>query len=151
VNKIATSQTFEIIIMIVILVNSVILGTEHYDQPQWLTDVHNISNIIFTGVFTLEMGINIIGLGCKKYFGDAMFLFDGIIVIISWVELLLLNGASSGISVLRCFRIVRIFKLLRSWDDLRLIMKTISKAAPEAANLGLLTALFVFINALVGK
>jgi hypothetical protein len=30
-------------------------------------------------------------------------------------------------------------------------MKTISKAAPEAANLGLLTALFVFINALVGK
>jgi hypothetical protein len=97
------------------------------------------------------MLINLVGLGCKAYVSDAMYLFDGLIVIISWVELLLLNGASSGISVLRCFRIVRIFKLMRSWDDLRLIMKTISKAAPEAANLGVLTALFVFINALIGK
>ena len=97
------------------------------------------------------MAINIVGLGCKKYFTDAMYIFDFFIVILSLVELLLLSGESSGLSVLRCFRIVRIFKLMRSWDDLRLIMKTISKAAPEAANLGLLTAILVFINALVGK
>ena len=138
-------------IMVVIILNAIILGTEHYDQPDWLSNFHDITNVVFTIIFTIEMAINIVGLGCKKYFTDAMYIFDFFIVILSLVELLLLSGESSGLSVLRCFRIVRIFKLMRSWDDLRLIMKTISKAAPEAANLGLLTAIFVFINALVGK
>jgi hypothetical protein len=79
-----------------------------------------------------------------------MCIFDGCIVIISWLELLVL-AESSGFSVLRGFRLLRIFKLLKKWKALKRILHLIIKAIPLSANLGLLMVLYVFINALIGK
>jgi hypothetical protein len=79
-----------------------------------------------------------------------MCCFDGIIVIISWLELVAM-AESTGFSVLRGFRLLRIFKLMQHWHSLKRVMETIVNAIPQSANLGLLLLLYVFINALVGK
>ena len=42
-------------------------------------------------IFLVEMIIKIIGLGLKGYCSDTMNIFDGIIVIVSLIELLLLK------------------------------------------------------------
>lgn len=62
------------------------------------------------------MVLKLIGLGIKKYMQDGFNIFDGIIVIISMVELA--TDGKGGISVLRAFRLLRIFKIIRSWKDL---------------------------------
>ena len=53
--------------------------------------------------------------------------FDGVVVVISIIELLLsLFGVEGGgLAILRSLRLVRVFKLARSWTDLQTLLKTI--------------------------
>lgn len=44
------------------------MSSEFYDQPGWLTNLLQIANYIFTGMFTLEMFFKLFGYGIAKYF-----------------------------------------------------------------------------------
>ena len=48
-----------------------------------------ISNYVFTGLFTLEMVLKLFALGLFEYIADSFNLFDGIVVILSLVEIIL--------------------------------------------------------------
>jgi hypothetical protein len=76
-------------------------------------------NLTFTTIFTIEMGLKIIGYGVRDYIRDAMNIFDGSIVIISLVEILFLSGGSKAISAFRTVRIFRTFRVLRVTKLLR--------------------------------
>jgi hypothetical protein len=54
---------------------------------------------------------------CCRYAFDTMNVFDAFIVIMSWVEYII--GSEGGLSVLRAFRIMRIFKLIRFMPGLQ--------------------------------
>ena len=107
-----------------ILANSVVLATEHYDQADWLTQAQKGANLTFTIIFTLEMIMNIIGLGPKVYLSDGFNIFDAVIVIVSLVDLGIIATSDSDeesagfITVLRGFRLIRIFRLVKSWTAL---------------------------------
>ena len=75
------------VLTLFIILNSIVLATEFYNQPQWLTDFQNIANIVFTIIFAIEMIIALIGLGLKGYISDGFNIFDGVIVIFSLLEL----------------------------------------------------------------
>ena len=47
------------------------------------------SNYIFTGLFTLEMVLKLFALGFFEYVADSFNIFDGAVVILSIVEILL--------------------------------------------------------------
>jgi len=115
--------------MVVIILNSITLGIEYYDQPEAFTTFLKVTNIVFTVIFTLEMLVMQIGDGFINYWFEMMCIFDGIIVAISWVEVFFL-AESSGFSVLRGFRLLRIFKLMRRWKSLKRVMKTLLDAIP---------------------
>jgi hypothetical protein len=76
----------------------------------------------------MEMVLMIIGHGPGGYVKDGFNIFDGIVVILSLIELTISfvqmseNGGeleSGGfLSVLRGFRLLRVFKLVRSWTTL---------------------------------
>ena len=51
-------------------------------QPQEMTNVLEILNYIFTGIFALEMLLKLLALGVYGYIRDAFNLFDGAIVIV---------------------------------------------------------------------
>jgi hypothetical protein len=70
-----------------------------------------------------------IGNGFIDYWFEPMCLFDGCIVAISWAELLLMEEVS-GFSVLRGFRLLRIFKLMQHWHSLKRVMETIVNSVP---------------------
>jgi hypothetical protein len=79
-------------------------------------------NIGFFAVFFLEMIIKLIGYGLKNYFMEAFNSFDCIIVLVSCIDVVLQHslyskdGNSNGaISALRAFRLLRVFKLAKSW------------------------------------
>eukprot|EP00878_Enallax_costatus_P025909 GHUV01027766.1.p2 GENE.GHUV01027766.1~~GHUV01027766.1.p2 ORF type:complete len:120 (-),score=40.76 GHUV01027766.1:828-1187(-) len=58
--------------------------------------------------------------------------------------------AVSSLSVLRTARLMRVFKLARSWKELNRIITTILHSFSQVMYLSLLVVLFVFIFALMG-
>ena len=126
-HALVTSGPFDAFITVFIMLNTVTLALEFYDMPITLIYALEICNYIFSGVFLLEMIFKLWGLGIKKYSQDAFNLFDGVIVTFSIIELAIgfaaqANGedaSSTGLGALRTFRLMRVFKLARSWKDLQ--------------------------------
>ena len=48
-----------------------------------------VSNYVFTGLFTLEMVLKLFALGFFEYIADSFNIFDGAVVILSLVEIIL--------------------------------------------------------------
>ena len=48
-----------------------------------------VSNYVFTGLFTLEMVLKLFALGFFEYVADSFNMFDGAVVILSIVEIIL--------------------------------------------------------------
>jgi hypothetical protein len=126
------------------------LGSEFHGQPKWWTTVLETTNHIFTVIFTAEMLLKLLALGCIEYLGEAFNVFDFVVVIIGLSEYTG-NSRAGGLSVLRGFRVLRVFKLLKKAKGLQMLVKTVLKACADAATLGLLVLLFISINALIGK
>lgn len=97
------------------------------------------------------MLMKICGFGCKKYLEDNFNIFDAFIVTMSYVELVMPAGSSSSLSVLRAFRLLRVFKIIKSWDSLRILLSTVLDSLTAITNLGVLIILFLFIAALLTK
>lgn len=96
------------------------------------------------------MVLKLFGMGLKKYVSDNFNIFDAVIVGVSLFELFA-DAESSGLSVLRAFRLVRVFKIIRSWVSLRKLLETVMNSMSAIGNLGVLTILFMFISALLAK
>lgn len=52
--------------------------------------------------------------------------------------------------MLRAFRLLRIFKIVKSWTTLKKLLETVLNSFSSIANLGLLMFLLIFIYALIG-
>ncbi|XP_053077640.1 sodium channel protein type 5 subunit alpha isoform X10 [Acinonyx jubatus] len=103
---------------------------------------------VFTGIFTAEMTFKIIALDPYYYFQQGWNIFDSIIVILSLMELGL--SRMGNLSVLRSFRLLRVFKLAKSWPTLNTLIKIIGNSVGALGNLTLVLAIIVFIFAVVG-
>ncbi|POI31867.1 hypothetical protein CIB84_004382, partial [Bambusicola thoracicus] len=104
--------------------------------------------IVFTGIFTAEMFLKLIAMDPYYYFQEGWNIFDGFIVSLSLMELSLANV--EGLSVLRSFRLLRVFKLAKSWPTLNMLIKIIGNSVGALGNLTLVLAIIVFIFAVVG-
>ncbi|KFM60665.1 Voltage-dependent T-type calcium channel subunit alpha-1H, partial [Stegodyphus mimosarum] len=104
-------------ILTAILVNTLSMGIEYHNQPEELTLAVEISNVIFTAIFFLEMILKMFAEGFCSYISSGFNVFDSVIVVLSLVELCQSSG--SGLSVLRTFRLLRILKLVRFMPALR--------------------------------
>lgn len=106
------------------------------------------------------MVLSMIGLGLKTYCQDGFNIFDAIIVFASLIDLAISlqpkDEGSDGegyafITVLRGFRLLRIFKLIKSWTTLQQLLKTIISSMSSTINLAVLSLLFLFVYSLIGK
>ena len=90
----------------------------------------------------------------KTYFRDGWNLFDFFIVALSNISLILTytSGFSLGssASVIRSFRVGRVFRLINKAKKLRLIFNTLLITLPALANIGGLLFLFLFIYSIIG-
>ncbi|KAF6718453.1 Sodium channel protein type 2 subunit alpha [Oryzias melastigma] len=108
----------------------------------------SVGNLVFTGIFTAEMVLKLTALDPYYYFQQGWNIFDGVIVCLSLMELGLSNV--EGLSVLRSFRLLRVFKLAKSWPTLNTLIKIIGNSVGALGNLTLVLAIIVFIFAVVG-
>ncbi|XP_062872150.1 sodium channel protein type 4 subunit alpha B isoform X1 [Trichomycterus rosablanca] len=135
-------------ITLCIVLNTVFMAMEHYPMTPDFETVLSIGNLVFTGIFAAEMFLKLIAMDPYHYFQVGWNIFDSIIVTMSLVELGLANV--EGLSVLRSFRLMRVFKLAKSWPTLNMLIKIIGNSVGALGNLTLVLAIIVFIFAVVG-
>ncbi|XP_074549972.1 sodium channel protein type 5 subunit alpha-like [Halichoeres trimaculatus] len=138
----------DLAITICIVLNTLFMAMEHYPMTDEFNRMLSIGNQVFSAIFTAEMVLKIIALDPYYYFQTGWNIFDSIIVCLSLMEL----GLSDveGLSVLRSFRLLRVFKLARSWPTLNTLIKIIGNSMGALGNLTLVLAIIVFIFAVVG-
>ncbi|XP_053914134.1 sodium channel protein type 5 subunit alpha isoform X4 [Cuculus canorus] len=138
----------DLTITLCIVLNTLFMALEHYKMTKEFDHMLYIGNLVFTGIFTAEMIFKVIALDPYYYFQQGWNIFDSIIVILSLMEL----GLSSmgNLSVLRSFRLLRVFKLAKSWPTLNTLIKIIGNSVGALGNLTLVLAIIVFIFAVVG-
>jgi hypothetical protein len=107
-----------------IIANTLVLALDRYGISKEEKDILGIFNDFFTWAFVAEMVIKLTGLGFKEYAKDSFNIFDAVVVILSLVEVVMEHsgiGDSAGgaFSALRAVRLLRVFKLARSWKTFR--------------------------------
>uniref|UniRef100_A0AAQ5X5S5 Sodium channel protein n=1 Tax=Amphiprion ocellaris TaxID=80972 RepID=A0AAQ5X5S5_AMPOC len=148
VSMVVMDPFVDLAITICIVLNTLFMAMEHYPMTREFDNVLSVGNLVFTGIFTAEMCFKIIALDPYYYFQEGWNIFDGIIVSLSLMELGLANV--EGLSVLRSFRLLRVFKLAKSWPTLNMLIKIIGNSVGALGNLTLVLAIIVFIFAVVG-
>uniref|UniRef100_A0A8C1M917 Sodium channel protein n=1 Tax=Cyprinus carpio TaxID=7962 RepID=A0A8C1M917_CYPCA len=138
----------DLTITICIVLNTLFMALEHYPMTDEFNRMLSVGNLVFTGIFTAEMVLKIIALDPYYYFQQGWNIFDSLIVSLSLMELGLSNV--EGLSVLRSFRLLRVFKLAKSWPTLNTLIKIIGNSVGALGNLTLVLAIIVFIFAVVG-
>uniref|UniRef100_A0A4W3HN90 Sodium channel protein type 4 subunit alpha B-like n=1 Tax=Callorhinchus milii TaxID=7868 RepID=A0A4W3HN90_CALMI len=148
VKVIVMDPFLDLSITICIVLNTLFMSLEHYPMSKEFENMLHVGNLVFTGIFTAEMIFKIIALDPYFYFQQGWNIFDSIIVSLSLMELGLANV--DGLSVLRSFRLLRVFKLAKSWPTLNTLIKIIGNSVGALGNLTLVLAIIVFIFAVVG-
>lgn len=173
----AISTPFESFIAAIIILNVVVMGSEHYDPEiadyandyQGMSDGFllflRVANYIFTVIFIYELVVKYIAFGCQRFhMGSyprslaAWNNFDCFIVFISVLGILFddVIGADNMpvnpaiLRILRILRVARILKLLKSAKDLVILLTTVSRSLAQVGNLGLLLFLLFFIYSALG-
>uniref|UniRef100_A0A672LU61 Voltage-dependent L-type calcium channel subunit alpha n=1 Tax=Sinocyclocheilus grahami TaxID=75366 RepID=A0A672LU61_SINGR len=154
--SIINSTGFEYIMFVLILLNTVTLAVQHYDQSKFFSYVMDILNMVFTGLFTVEMIIKLMALRLRHYFIDAWNSFDALIVVGSVVDIVVTEFSSSedssrvSITFFRLFRVMRLVKLLSKGEGIRTLLWTFVKSLQALPYVALLIAMIFFIYAVIG-
>ena len=80
--KLTTNQKFDIGIMIVIVLNMITMGLEHYGQDEQFTESLKYVNLVFISIFTMECIFKLLGLR-HYYFKQPWNVFDFVVVVLS--------------------------------------------------------------------
>ncbi|CAH6787731.1 voltage-dependent L-type calcium channel subunit alpha-1S [Phodopus roborovskii] len=170
-----TSSYFEYLMFALIMLNTVCLGMQHYNQSEQMNHVSDILNVAFTIIFTLEMVLKLIAFKPRGYFGDPWNVFDFLIVIGSIIDVILSEidtflASSGGLYCLgggcgnvdpdesarissaffRLFRVMRLIKLLSRAEGVRTLLWTFIKSFQALPYVALLIVMLFFIYAVIG-
>ncbi|XP_046815820.1 sodium channel protein para isoform X3 [Vespa crabro] len=138
----------ELFITLCIVVNTLFMALDHHDMDKDMEKVLKSGNYFFTATFAIEATLKLIAMSPKYYFQEGWNIFDFIIVALSLLELGL-EGVQ-GLSVLRSFRLLRVFKLAKSWPTLNLLISIMGRTVGALGNLTFVLCIIIFIFAVMG-
>uniref|UniRef100_A0A8D0CD64 Voltage-dependent L-type calcium channel subunit alpha n=1 Tax=Scleropages formosus TaxID=113540 RepID=A0A8D0CD64_SCLFO len=147
------SVTFYWLVILLVFLNTLTISSEHYNQPDWLTQVQDVANKVLLAMFTCEMLVKMYSLGLQAYFVSLFNRFDCFVVCGGILETILVEleiMSPLGISVFRCVRLLRIFKVTRHWASLSNLVASLLNSMKSIASLLLLLFLFIIIFSLLG-
>uniref|UniRef100_A0A7M4EDW4 Voltage-dependent L-type calcium channel subunit alpha n=1 Tax=Crocodylus porosus TaxID=8502 RepID=A0A7M4EDW4_CROPO len=155
---VVTSSYFEYLMFFLILLNTICLGMQHYNQSDEMNHASDILNVTFTILFTVEMFVKLMAFKAKGYFGDPWNVFDFLIVIGSIIDVILNmlcpqdseDNSRVSITFFRLFRVLRLVKLLSRGEGVRTLLWTFIKSFQALPYVALLIVMLFFIYAVIG-
>ena len=151
-----THVVFTLFITVLIILNTAALAMDSYPKNEGRENIANLMNEIFSWCFVFEMVIKLLGLGIKEYTRDSFNIFDAILVVISMVDFAILltadgeGGSGGALSAFRGVRLLRVFKLARSWKSFRDLLQTILLTLKQITTFSILLLICMFIFTLLG-
>ncbi|KAM4557573.1 voltage-dependent R-type calcium channel subunit alpha-1E isoform 4-T4 [Fundulus diaphanus] len=153
IRRMVKTDTFYLMVLSLVALNTICVAIVHHDQPDWLTIVLYYAEFVFLGLFLAEMFLKMYGLGFRLYFHSSFNCFDCGVIIGSIFEVVwgfFRPGMSFGISVLRALRLLRIFKITKYWASLRNLVVSLMSSMKSIISLLFLLFLFTVVFALLG-
>ena len=160
--SLVAKQNFGSFFTVMITLNTLTQCLAYADMPLGLCRTLDTFSLLFTVVFVIEMSIKLIGLGPRGYVKDRMNLFDGGIVTVDVVALIIeiASGADiiatsqckgSGISpsIFRTLRLIRLLTRIPS-QALKELLEIVALCLPTTAALCILFVLFLYTGTLLG-
>ena len=135
------------------MMNTVVMAMRYARMTEEYESVIEIINYVFAVIFNIEMIIKMIGLSYKYFTESAWNRFDFAIVAGTDIGFIF-NMANLGIdisttaTVIRGFRIMRIFRLLKSYG--RVVLDTLMNIVPQITNIMAMIFLLLFIYSVLG-
>jgi len=135
---------WELFILACIIANAIILGYDaHYGESNPYSAQIEQWNTYFLYIFTVELIIEFLAQGPRRYFSRGWNWFDVFVVGISYLSF-------SSLSALRTLRVVRIFRLISAVPQMRRVVEALFSALPGIlAAFAILTVVF-YIAAVMG-
>jgi hypothetical protein len=153
---IARSFILEYIMNALIIINTILISLDRYEQPEKEKDILNRVNNAIAGIVVGEFVFKLIGLGVVKYFSDSMNYLGFVVAMCSLVQLvfasMLINRQDELYSFqsLKASRVLRIALILRKLKSIKSILEVIGRSIDSFVYIGLLLLVFIFIYALFG-
>ncbi|KAA0713569.1 Voltage-dependent L-type calcium channel subunit alpha-1D [Triplophysa tibetana] len=153
---VVNSTGFEYVMFVLIVLNTVCLAVQHHGQSRLFNYAMDILNMVFTGVFAVEMILKLVAFKPRHYFADAWNTFDALIVVGSIVDIAITeinnteDSARISITFFRLFRVMRLVKLLSRGEGIRTLLWTFIKSFQALPYVALLIAMLFFIYAVIG-
>ncbi|XP_016396988.1 voltage-dependent L-type calcium channel subunit alpha-1D-like [Sinocyclocheilus rhinocerous] len=153
---VVNSTGFEYVMFVLIVLNTLCLAVQHHGQSRLFNYGMDILNMVFTGVFAVEMILKLVAFKPKHYFADAWNTFDALIVVGSIVDIAITeinnteDSARISITFFRLFRVMRLVKLLSRGEGIRTLLWTFIKSFQALPYVALLIAMLFFIYAVIG-
>lgn len=147
-------------LLICVILNTVILSIDGLVDANTFNFLQNF-NTFFTLIFLVTYLMSLWGYGWS-YLSSYFNVFDGIVVVISVVELAFNfftdsgeNGGSAvsalrALRILRVFRVLRVTRILRSLKFITVIVTVITETVEQYLYVAIMLLLFLLIYALLG-
>lgn len=110
------------------------------------------ANLVFVVFFTVEMVIKITAYGWKYYWYVNWNKFDFIIVMLSLIAVdeELLQSLNFNVTALRIMRVSRLFRMVKTSEGLRTLLKTLFMSMSNIINTAALLTLILFTFSVAG-
>lgn len=147
-------------LMLLVILNTIFLSLKGLVSDETNKTLTNF-NIYFTVIFLVAYLLSIWGYGWS-YLRSYFNVFDGIVIILSVVELVInLNqdndskggsafSAFRAIRILRVFKVLRLTRILRSLKFISVIITIITETVEQYLYIAIMLVLFLLIYALLG-
>lgn len=144
--SLTTNKWFEYSIIIVILVNSILIGVETYTDDATIKLIQSI----ILGIFTIEIILRFIAAdGIKAFFSDGWNIFDLSLVLIGYIPEGMVANASM-MMVLRVLRVFRVLRLLRTSKEIKVIITVLIRSFSAMVYNVVLLLIFTYLYAIIG-
>jgi hypothetical protein len=155
---IARSSLFNFTFILITIINTVSLAS--YYKGISTDEVHRLDVMerIFRWLFLTEMTIKLLGLGFKQYIRDGFNGLEALLVVFSMVEEVIeFTFQDSGdlhagaLTSFRALRLLRIFRLARSWKTLHALVNMMEKSIKDVSTFSVLLLIMMTIFLLLGR
>ena len=153
VYRLVNSKRFEGFIMLCIIVNTVLLAMPYFGASDQYLNILETLNVFFVVIFTSEATLKMVA-HAARYWIDPWNVFDFAVVLGSLLGIIIqsLTGVKAGpiVSVIRTFRVGRVFRLIKRARALNVLFQTLLVTLPSIGNISALLFLLLFIYSVMG-
>jgi len=146
-NMVTKNKNFQDMILMVIVGNVIVMTWESYPPNLGVERLKRVCELIFLVIFSLEMLVELTARGLKGYLQNPFTLFDGVVVILAIIGMILPVMNLSMLRTLRLFRVL--LKIAKKQPKLGVLIKAMMGTAHALKYWSVLFLLVLYIFTLM--